>query len=107
MLQQQIILVTYTIHNSIFQVVGGASGGYAIYNGIKIYKLHNIINEHEQVRDVINDTQKFLEGTRDYIDIIDPDDLEDQSQPPIILDQFTHLRNEVKKMRSTLPSIFQ
>ncbi|POG69419.1 hypothetical protein GLOIN_2v1777126 [Rhizophagus irregularis DAOM 181602=DAOM 197198] len=102
-----ITIASFAVGGPLLRVVGGASGGYAIYNGIKIYKLHNIINEHEQVRDVINDTQKFLEGTRDYIDIIDPDDLEDQSQPPIILDQFTHLRNEVKKMRSTLPSIFQ
>ncbi|CAB4440224.1 unnamed protein product [Rhizophagus irregularis] len=87
--------------------VGVASGGYAIYNGIKIYKLWNIINEHEQVRDVINDTQKFLEGTRDYVDIFDLNDLEDQRQPLIILHQFKHFRDEVRKLRSKLLSICQ
>ncbi|PKY25938.1 hypothetical protein RhiirB3_414623 [Rhizophagus irregularis] len=102
-----ITIASFAAGGPILRVVGGASGGYAVYNVYKLNKLRNIINEHEQVRVVINDTQKFLEGTRDYVDIIDPDDLEDQSQPQIILYQFTHFRDEVRRMRSTLPSIFQ
>ncbi|PKK71519.1 hypothetical protein RhiirC2_744459 [Rhizophagus irregularis] len=102
-----ITITSFAVGGPFLRVVGGTSGGYAVYNVYKLNKLRNIINEHEQVRVVINDTQKFLEGTREYVDIIDPDDIEDQSQPQIIINQFTHFRDEVRRMRSTLPSIFQ
>jgi hypothetical protein len=106
LLQHRIILVTYTI-NSIFQ--GGAyaacsiTGGYAVYNGYKIYILRNIIKEHKQVRDAINNTNEFLEKIRD--DVVE-NDLNDSSQH-LILQLFEEFRDEVEKLRSELPSSFQ
>ncbi|PKC10042.1 hypothetical protein RhiirA5_498784 [Rhizophagus irregularis] len=79
---------------------GVATGGYALYNGIKIYKLNGIIKEHKQVQKVIDDTQKFLKEICDSKDIIfKPSALEDQSQPSIILHGFIGLRDDVRKER--------
>ncbi|GBB95740.1 hypothetical protein RclHR1_02600009 [Rhizophagus clarus] len=89
-------------------VVGGGSGVYSGYNVYKIYKLKKFINELEKVRDVLDKTQSLLGNIRRYVeDIFDPDHLENQSQQWFIIDQFKDFRNEVRKMRSTLPSVLQ
>jgi hypothetical protein len=44
---------------------------------------------------------------RDYVVRFDPNDLDDPSQPDIIIDQFVNFRDEVRKMIRELPSVFQ